>query len=544
MTTAKRIDNHGEIFTRRWVVDTILDLVGYSSEANLVGSVIVEPSCGSGAFLGPIIERLLESARKVDLPHGALADCIQAFDLLERHVQTSREMAALTLVEDGCDPELAAKIAQGWVRQADFLLDESELTADFVVGNPPYIRIEDLAPDTARAYRARWTTMSGRADIYVPFIERSLLSLQPGGRLGFICADRWFRNSYGSALRRLVADNYAVEHVWTMHDVDAFASEVSAYPAITVIANSAQGVVTVVDTNEAFDPDSSAKAVEWAASRRAKVNGKGFAGYRLPHWFSGDGFWPSGSPARLALVEHLANNFRPLADETTGTKVGIGVATGADDAYCISDPTLIEAERALPMVSGHDLNSGTFQWGGKYLANVWLPDGSLVDLHDWPKLAAHLEDRGDQLRGRHTAKKNLRNWYRTIDKVNHALLEQPLLMMRDLGTSANPVLVPAGFYPHHNVYWVSSTTWDLEVLGGFLLSRVAQAFIEAFCVRMRGGTLRFQAQYLRQIRVPAPNSLTEEQERKLRQAFSERNADLATSTACEVFDIDQVEYEL
>jgi len=58
MTTATRIDNHGEIFTRRWVVDTILDLVGYTSEANLATNVIVEPSCGSGAFLGPVSERL------------------------------------------------------------------------------------------------------------------------------------------------------------------------------------------------------------------------------------------------------------------------------------------------------------------------------------------------------------------------------------------------------------------------------------------------------------------------------------------------------
>lgn len=535
--------NYGEIFTRRWVADTILDLVGYRTTTNLADSVIVEPSCGTGAFLGPIIERLIDSAHG-EVSFEALAGCIQAFDLLDHHVQTSRELAVIQLIERGCDPDLAAELAQGWVRTADFLLDDGELSVDFAVGNPPYIRIEDLEPNTARTYRERWSTMGGRADIYVPFIERCLRSLRPGGRLGFICADRWFRNSYGSALRKLVAENYAVEHVWTMHDVDAFASEVSAYPAITVIANTAQGDATVLDTTEAFGAESAALAVDWSDSGQNTTAGEGFEAHRLSQWFSGDGFWPSGSPARIALVEYLNANFPPLQDETTRTKIGIGVATGADKVYCIHDPTLIEPERALPMVAGRDLNSGRFEWSGEYLANVWLPDGSLVELKDWPKLARHLEERGEQLRARHTAKKNPKNWYRTIDKVNHALLEQPLLMMRDLGASANPVLVPAGYYPHHNVYWVSSQRWDLEVLGGLLLSRVSQAFIEAYCVRMRGGTLRFQAQYLRQIRVPNPDSLTTEQEQSLRAAFIKRDSDLATSIACEAFAIDPEAFEL
>jgi hypothetical protein len=51
------------------------------------------------------------------------------------------------------------------------------------------------------------------------------------------------RNQYGAGLRELVARNYAVEHVWTMHDVDAFEARVSAYPAITVLSNHPQSIV-------------------------------------------------------------------------------------------------------------------------------------------------------------------------------------------------------------------------------------------------------------------------------------------------------------
>ncbi len=52
-------------------------------------------------------------------------------------------------------------------------------------------------------------------------------------------------------------------------------------------------------------------------------------------------------------------------------------------------------------------------------------------------------------------------------------------------------------YPHHNLYFVQSDGWDLEVLGRLLLSDAAQFFIECYGVRMRGEYLRFQAQHLR-----------------------------------------------
>jgi hypothetical protein len=60
------------------------------------------------------------------------------------------------------------------------------------------------------------------------------------------------RNQYGEPLRELVSGRYAVEHVWTMHDVDAFEEQVSAYPAITVLANHPQTSAVVADTTDAF----------------------------------------------------------------------------------------------------------------------------------------------------------------------------------------------------------------------------------------------------------------------------------------------------
>ena len=87
------------------------------------------------------------------------------------------------------------------------------------------------------AHASRWAV----ARTYTSgFFELALRSLKPDGRVGFICADRWMRNQYGRNLRRLVTDGYSLDVSVAMHDVDAFESAVSAYPAVTVLSRRAQ----------------------------------------------------------------------------------------------------------------------------------------------------------------------------------------------------------------------------------------------------------------------------------------------------------------
>ena len=101
----------------------------------------------------------------------------------------------------------------------------------------------------------------------------------------------------------------------------------------------------------------------------------------------------------------------------------------------------------------------------------------------------------------------------------------------------HPVLDDGKTYPHHNLYYVVSDTWDIRVLGGLLLSRIAQAFIEAYAVKMRGGTLRFQAQYLRRIRVPKQSDLPERDRRELAEAFERRDVEGATRIASRLYGL-------
>ena len=184
-----------------------------------------------------------------------------------------------------------------------------------------------------------------------------------------------------------------------------------------------------------------------------------------------------------------------------------------------------------------DIASGSAEWAGRYLVNPWAGKGQLVDLEDYPKLSGYFEAHRGQLRRRYVARKNGTGWYRTIDPIHAELTPKPKLLFPDMKMVSHPVLDEGGFYPHHNLYYVTSTEWDLRVLGGLLLSAVAQFFIESYAVRMRGGTLRFQAQYLRRIRVPDPTSLSAEAKEALAHAFMARDADRATTLALKAYGI-------
>ena len=176
---------------------------------------------------------------------------------------------------------------------------------------------------------------------------------------------------------------------------------------------------------------------------------------------------------------------------------------------------------------------------GHYLVDPWTPDG-LVDLATFPKLRSYFEQHQERLRKRHVAKQRPQQWYRTIDRVNHRLTCLRKLYVPDIKDVITPVLDDGQTYPHHNLYYIVSRDWDAEVLGGLLMSAVGQFFVACYGVRMRGGYLRFQAQYLRRIRVPNIAELSARQADALRIAFRQRDVILATRVALEVYRIDTV----
>lgn len=496
------VDGRGAIFTRQEVVDFILDLVGYTNDKPLFEYRILEPSFGEGDFLLPLVSRLLDSAvsHKKELTTEHLGDAVRGVELHEMSFEFTKKKLLALLFDRGSKPEEANAIVDKWLIQGDFLLQDYDLDSfTHVVGNPPYIRQEEIPDVLMREYRARYSTIYDRADIYVPFYERSLSLLDNDGRLGFICANRWMKNRYGTRLREHITNNFNLDYYVDMVGTPAFTSDVIAYPAITVISNTTQRHHTRVFSR----PEINAKQLKQLA-QKLQGGGRSIASYQLER--SGAP-WFLESSAELELIKKLEETFPALED--AGCRVGIGVASGADKVFVTDYATLdVEDDRKLPLVKTIDIRSGEIVWQGKGIVNPFREDGTLVDLEDYPRLADYFTQHEKVLKARHVAKKAPINWYRTIDRIHHHLTATPKLLIPDIKGTAHIVYDSGEYYPHHNLYYVVSDAWDLRSLKAILETGIAHLFIDAYATKMHGDCLRFQAQYLRRIRVPEFDSVS------------------------------------
>lgn len=525
--------SRGAIFTRSNVVNFMLDLVGYTSDADLYRSSLLEPSFGNGEFLLPAIERLLVArARALEAGEivGSIERCIQGVELHGDTFQSTRKAVIAILQKFEFESVDAERIADSWLVHGDFLLAHLDAGFNFIIGNPPYVRQELIPPALLEEYRKRFSTLYDRADLYVPFMERSLNLLAETGQLCFICSDRWMKNKYGGPLRDLVSRRFHLRVYVDMVDADAFHSEVSAYPAITVISTGEPGPVRVAQ-RPALDEQT---LTSLSVALRSEVAPPEVQ--ELDNVVAGAEPWILSASSHTELIRRLEGLFPSL--EQAGCKVGIGVATGADKAFIGKfDDLDVEPDRKLPLAMGKDLASGHVVWRGYGVINPFTDEGPLVDLRAYPRLRRHLEQNKDLIAKRHVAQKSPDNWYRTIDRITPSLARKCKLLIPDIRGDAQVVFEDGSLYPHHNLYFVVSDTWNLRALQAVLLSNLTRLFVSTYSTKMRGGYLRFQAQYLRRIRLPHWNSVAPAMRARLIAAAEALDLDACNSATADLYSL-------
>ena len=514
----------GTVYTKPEIVALILDLAGYDpARMRLSEYRLLEPSCGDGAFIQEVVKRLIASEKHaspegVDWYSSSLESAIRAVDISEKAVTETRTLVARLLMQHGCPGERANQLSEAWTFQTDFLLhDWQREQFDFVIGNPPYVRLEDVPERILHEYRNAYRTATDRADLYVPFFECGLRLIGNRGVLAFICANRFAKNQYGSALRSLIAEHYHVRNYINLEHTQPFLSDVSAYPAIIVIDRE-RGAPTHAATVD----DLAAGTLRALRSPYSEIPDSG----RFANWYPNGAPWVSTCSRHQAQLAGLEKQFPAVEESAPGTKVGIGVATGADDIFVLPQKRAdIEDDRQLPLLMAQDIGCEKLESSGHWLLNPFAEadDGSLVNFSTHPGLVAYFGNNAQRLKARHCAKNRLQTWYRTIDRIWPSLTHTPKLVLPDIQAGGVVGFDPGDFYPHHNVYWITSKTWDLRVLQAIFRSSFVTEQIRAHSVSMRGGSLRYQAQNLRRVRIPSWESLSPEARRLLADIAASRD---------------------
>ncbi|HOY55005.1 MAG TPA: Eco57I restriction-modification methylase domain-containing protein [Opitutaceae bacterium] len=532
-------DARGEVFTRAEVVTFMLDLAGYDEATDLGALRVLEPSAGDGAFAVQVVTRMVRSylkhgGRQTDafarLQHGLRA--VEVYEKNARHLHTRLAQAALAA---GLDEATSERLAAAWIVVGDFLQVRLDGPFDLVVGNPPYVRQESIPESLLALYRQRFATLYNRADLYVLFYERGLQLLSPTGKLVFICSDRWMKCAYGRPLRVMIADQFHLAAFVDMVGTPAFTSEVIAYPAITLIT---RRITEEKSTLAAFRPSLEPGHLSRLAAAFATGKPSTRLGvHRLDSVAAGTAPWLLDASDTLPLVRALEQRL-PIIEEA-GCKVGIGVATGCDRVFIGNFEALdVEPERKLRLVMADCIRSGRLAWGGLGLVNPFEPDGTLATPARYPKFARFLGEHETALRRRNVAQRAGEGWYRTIDRVWHDLQSTPKLLIPDIKGEPNVVIDRGQYYPHHNLYWITSEEWSLEELQAVLRSTIARLFVATYCVKMANGFLRFQAQYLRRIRLPRWADVSPDQRAALRAAVSRLDQEAIDQATCDVYGLE------
>lgn len=516
----------GQIYTRPKVVEFMLTAIGLNTIQDFKNARILEPSCGEGEFVVAIVNRLI-NLPKARPSVTQLSTKLLAVDLVTQSLEISKRKVASLLKKHGYSASDVSYLLNKWFKATDFLLEDIQPNFTHVIGNPPYVRVENIPKNLLNAYRRRFSTMTNRADLYIPFFEKCLSLLVPGGRLSFICTDRWTKNTYGRSLRSLISRSFGLELFIDLYGADAFDKDVMTYPAITQLIKG--------KSDQTIFKNSTTFKVEEAKEVAMAIKGKTIHSQTRTAIVNGEKPWLFGSSNQISLIKKLEKKFPLLED--AGCKVFIGAATGLNKVFMVDNAKVgseIEEDRLLPVITANDLKGGSIAWQNRYLINTYDENG-VINLENFPKLSNYLMSWKDELSKRHVAKKNPEQWFKTIDRVYQTRAKREKLLIPDISSDPIVLFDSGTFHPNNSIYYICSETWSLHALRVILLSSITKLFISTYSTKIAKGFLRFQAQHLRKLRIPNWHEIEQGLQKRLINAGELNNTHLFDELTFEVY---------
>ncbi len=489
---------HGIVNTKPVVVSKMLDLVDYKSDKDLRSIKILEPSAGEGAFAIEILRRLHKSSMTFQFNFQESLSNIYLCELDE---------AVSSKLKSNIDYyfkslKLSLTIPNLFV--ADFLQLKLHEKFDIIIGNPPYVRNENIPLISKQIYQTKYSTFTHRSDLYVPFYEKALKLLETNGVLSYVCSNRWLKNQYGQNLRELISTQYNVKSIIDLENANLFDEEVLGYPAITTIANCPKKSSTPY--SEVFDLDS---FIEFEQTKENST----FLNLSSSNWFS---FSYRGESYEKYLLRIEDQNF----------KIGIGVATGRDSIFISTNfKGIIENELLIPILTSKGVKSSKLEWKGNYIINPFNSSGGLISLDKFPLAKKYFLENKEELSKRHVAKKSPSKFFKTIDKINIKLVTQPKVILPDISGNRFIHVDKGEYYPHHNLYYIIGGSYnEMCLLASIMMSDFVYDQLLHIGNKMKGGYPRWQSQNIRKLRIPILSAIPEGVKESLLEAY--RNNDL------------------
>ena len=225
----------GQVFTPNWIVDEILDSIGFKNE-NTITKKIIDPACGDGAFLKNIVKRIIAFCLLKNCSSEKIKKCLEGH-VYGIEIDEIEYLNCINNLNNLVKCELGETLHVNWkIFNSNTLIKYKEFLGffDLVVGNPPYIRIHNLDKETRRLLKEEFIFSEGTIDIYISFFEIGFKLLNKKGQLGYITPNSYLHNSSYIRFRKYLKQHKAVKSIADFKANKIFKG-FSTYTAITII---------------------------------------------------------------------------------------------------------------------------------------------------------------------------------------------------------------------------------------------------------------------------------------------------------------------
>lgn len=505
------------VYTREGVAAGLLDAIGWRSDQVLDGQRLLEPAAGDGVFVRLAAERLIASLlqRKEPIDVQLLAGVIAAYEIHPEVRRAATEVVSHALLRMGLTANESRHLASTWIRASDFITSDDTSKFTHIVGNPPYVRWSKV-PAVFRALYAQYIPQGvQRGDLCVPFIYKSAGALLPGGKLAFLCSDRWLRAEYGSVLRKYLRETVKTLALVEIYDVPVFDRDVNSYASVMIFCRPIDGCDVNEGARTVFGQPRS--VAELDRCFRLIACGSDKATIKAPMRTIEEPMGPG--PAILLRGQRKVRALRDLEArmptiQESGCSVRVGSAVGHTPAFVVEKRgSGIERALLLPYATSRDIHSSGIRIN-RWLINVFDKGGDLIDLDRFPCAREHLLRFKSKLSTRSCVHRP-DQWYRTIDKVTRGFAAEPKILVCGIAKEPRLVLVTETVQPGNSLYSITTSSWPLLALFNVLSSGVLGLFADAYSPRVNGAFLRFHGVVLDKVRIPAWISVPPELRRAL-----------------------------
>lgn len=226
----------GEVFTPTTIVTNMLNLVGYNSPS-ILKRHIIDNSCGEGAFLTEIVKRyckeLFKTTDQIDIIKAHLETYIHGIEIQYQSVKTCIKKLDDIAAEYG-----VYDVNWDIICDNAFSVTRFNGKMDYVVGNPPYVRIHNMQSPEDIPYK-----LSGMTDLYIAFYYLGIDMMSSTGQLCYITPNSMFNSKAAFELRKRLIEDNLIETVVNYKDLDVFNAK--TYSAIISLRNNKNDIKVV-----------------------------------------------------------------------------------------------------------------------------------------------------------------------------------------------------------------------------------------------------------------------------------------------------------